>query len=264
MFDLNPSWPIIIELKNVSQTYDNGKTVIIKDFNFIVRDNPIAGQFVAILGKSGCGKSTILRYISGLQAPTQGEILIDNKPINDNTDRIGMVFQQYSSMPWYTVFENISLPLKFKGTPDKEIKQKVTEMIEFVGLKGHENKYATSPVLSGGQLQRVAIARSLISNPKIVLMDEPFGALDVNTRLQMQDLLLQIWAKYQSTIVFITHDISEAVYLSNDIYIMASNPGRIVEHIEVNLPKARTREVKRDKTYLDLVFQIEDKMMQLK
>lgn len=255
--------PTIVELKKINQSYDDGKTFIIKDFDFIVKDNPVSGQFVCILGKSGCGKSTILRYISGLQQPTSGEIQINGKKIDENAERVSMVFQQYSSMPWYTVYENIALPLQYKNAPDAEIKQKVTEMIQFVGLKGHENKYAKSPILSGGQLQRVAIARSLIANPQILLMDEPFGALDVNTRLQMQDLLRSVWNKYQSTIIFITHDISEAVYLSDDIYIMAANPGRIVEHVHVNLPQPRTHEIKRNKIYLDLVFDIEDKMMKL-
>jgi NitT/TauT family transport system ATP-binding protein len=255
--------PTIVELKNINQTYDNGKSYIIKDFDFIIKDNPVSGQFVTILGKSGCGKSTILRYISGLQQPSSGEIFINEKKIDENAERISMVFQQYSSLPWYTVFENIALPLKYKNIPNAEIKQKVNEMIQFVGLQGHENKYARNPILSGGQLQRVAIARSLISNPQILLMDEPFGALDVNTRLQMQDLLLNVWNKYQSTIIFITHDISEAVYLSDDIYIMSANPGRIIEHIKVDLPKQRNHEIKRNKIYLDLVFQIEDKMMKL-
>ena len=171
-----------------------------------------------ILGTSGCGKSTVLRYIAGLQKPTAGSVLINDKEVSED-NRVAMVFQQYSSLPWLTVLDNVSLALEFKGISDKEKKAKALEMIELVGLAGHENKYAQYPTLSGGQLQRVAIARSLIANPEILLMDEPFGALDINTRLQMQDLLTGLWHKFHPTIIFVTHDISEAVYLGDDIFL---------------------------------------------
>ena len=131
-----------------------------------------------------------------------------------------MVFQQYSSLPWMTVLENVGLALKFQGVSKDERNERAMELIRLVGLEGHEYKYAQYPTLSGGQLQRVAIARSLLASPEILLMDEPFGALDIKTRLSMQDLLTNIWHQFQSTIVFVTHDISEAVYLADDIYIM--------------------------------------------
>ncbi len=250
----------IIELKKVSQSYDGGKSFIIKDLDFIVEDKPAQGQFVVILGMSGCGKSTLLRYIAGLQQPTAGDVLIHDEPIN-NSKRVGMVFQQYSSLPWMSVLDNVSLSLLYKGINEKERREKAMEIIELVGLAGHEHKFAQYPTLSGGQLQRVAIARSLLANPEILLMDEPFGALDVNTRLQMQDLLADIWLKFHPTVIFVTHDISEAVYLGDDIYIMKSAPSQFVEHVQVDLPFHRTRETKRDPHFVELVQLVEDKMV---
>lgn len=250
----------IIELRKVSQSYDGGESYIIKDLDFIVEDKPAQGQFVVILGMSGCGKSTLLRYIAGLQDPTAGEVLIHDEPINRNK-RVGMVFQQYSSLPWMSVLDNVSLSLLYKGIEEKERKIKAMEIIEMVGLAGHEHKFAQYPTLSGGQLQRVAIARSLLANPEILLMDEPFGALDVNTRLQMQDLLADIWLKFHPTVIFVTHDISEAVYLGDDIYIMKAAPSQFVEHVKVDLPFHRTRATKRDPHFVELVQLVEDKMV---
>lgn len=252
----------IIELKGVSQSYDGGASFIIKDLDFIVEDKPAQGQFVVILGMSGSGKSTILRYIAGLQEPTSGTILLNGKPVGKD-NRVSMVFQQYSSLPWMTVLDNVGLALRYKGISKKEQDEQAMELIELVGLAGHQNKFAQYPTLSGGQLQRVAIARSLLANSEILLMDEPFGALDVNTRLQMQDLLLNIWNKYHPTIIFVTHDISEAVYLGDDIYIMKSAPSNFATHIKVDLPLQRSREIKRDTKYVDLVYLVEDKMVHI-
>jgi NitT/TauT family transport system ATP-binding protein len=250
----------IIDLKSVSQSYDGGKNFIIKNLDFLIEDKPNQGQFIVILGMSGCGKSTVLRYIAGTQKPTSGNVFLHEKPLPENPG-VSMVFQQYSSLPWLTVLENVALPLSYKGVSEKEQKDSAMEMIELVGLKGHEDKFAQYPTLSGGQLQRVAIARSLIANPEIILMDEPFGALDINTRLQMQDLLLELWHKFQPTIIFVTHDISEAVYLGDDIYIMKSPPSTIVEHIHVDLPFERNKETKRSQKFVDLVREVEDKMI---
>jgi NitT/TauT family transport system ATP-binding protein len=252
----------IIELKNISQSYDDGKTFILKDFNLIIEDKPAQGQFVVILGMSGCGKSTVLRYIAGLQKPTSGEVKIHDK-LRNESDRVGMIFQQYSSLPWLTVLENVAMGLEYKGVDKHERETKAMEMIELVGLKGHEKKFAQYPTLSGGQLQRVAIGRSLLSNPEILLMDEPFGALDIKTRLQMQEMLEDIWHKFHSTIVFVTHDIAEAVYLADDIYIMKSAPSCIVEHIAVDLPFQRDRNTKREQKFLNLVQEVEDRMMKV-
>ncbi len=252
----------IIQLENINQSYDGGKTFILKDLKFLIEDKPMQGQFAVILGMSGCGKSTVLRYLAGLQEPTSGTVLIHDKPRTPDV-RVSMVFQQYSSLPWMTVLDNVSLALRYKGVKKKERDEQAMEFIKLVGLEGHEKKFAQYPTLSGGQLQRVAIARSLLANPEILVMDEPFGALDINTRLQMQDLLLKLWHKFHPTIVFVTHDISEAVYLGDDIYIMKSAPSRFVKHIHVDLPFERNLETKRTAKFEALVHQVEDAMIEV-
>lgn len=260
----DPNLPDIIELKNIQQTYD-GKKMVVKDLNFLIENKPGQNQFVSLLGPSGCGKSSLLRYIAGLQKPTSGEVLINNKPRTDK-DVVGMVFQKYSSFPWLTVLDNVALGLEVQGVPKKEREERAMDMIGKVGLKGQEKKYAQYPTLSGGQLQRVAIARSLIANPKIVLMDEPFGALDIKTRLDMQEMLNDIWlAMEEMTVVFVTHDITEAVFVSDEICIMSANPGQIVERLTVPIPVAvkRDRNLKREKFFTDFVYEIEEKMMAL-
>ena len=260
LFQDNPNQKNIIELRGISQSYDGGQSWIMQDCDFLIEDKPNQGQFVVVLGMSGSGKSTLLRYIAGLQQPTKGTVMINGKP-KDESQRVSMVFQQYSSLPWKTVLDNVGLALEFQGVQREEREARAMEMIKLVGLEGHEKKYAQYPTLSGGQLQRVAIARSLLANPEILLMDEPFGALDVKTRLTMQDLLTSIWRKFNSTIVFVTHDISEAVYLADDIYILKSQPSKFVEHIHVDLPLERTRTTKRDPNYMALVHEVEDKMV---
>ncbi len=252
----------IISLEGISQSYDGGQNWIIQDLNFDITNKQGQGQFVVILGMSGCGKSTLLRYIAGLQEPTQGQVSVNGRPV-DQDNRVSMVFQQYSSLPWMTVLENVALALKFKGISSEEREAKAMELIKLVGLEGHEWKFAQYPTLSGGQLQRVAIARSLLANPEILLMDEPFGALDIKTRLQVQDLLADIWRKMDSTIVFVTHDIAEAVYLADEIYIMKSAPSRIVERIDIDLPIERNRFTKRDPRYIELVHHTEDMMVKV-
>lgn len=254
--------PNIIELRNINVSYNGGKSYVIKDCDLLIEDKPNQGQFVVILGPSGCGKSTLLRFIAGLQKPTGGEVFINGQPRKDS-DIVSMVFQQYSSMPWMTVKENIKLPLKFKGQNGKETDAKVMQIIDMVGLLGHENKYAQYPILSGGQLQRVAIARCLISNPSILLMDEPYGALDIHTRTQMQVMLQRIWEQFQPTIVFVTHDVSEAVFLGDDIYVMSATPGRIVKHFHVDLPFHRDRDTKRSPQFVNMVQDIEEYVFSL-
>jgi NitT/TauT family transport system ATP-binding protein len=251
--------PDVIELKNICQSYDGGKTFIIKDLNLLIEDKTSTGKFVVLLGVSGCGKSTVLRFIASLQQPSSGEIFINGKPRDPKTI-VGMVFQQYSSFPWLSVLDNVALGLEFKGVAKKERYSRAMEMIKLVGLEGQEKKYAQYPTLSGGQLQRVAIARSLISSPEILLLDEPFGALDIHTRLKMQELICQIWTKLRTTMIFVTHDIPEAVYLGDEIFIMRSNPGMIAERIIVDLPYERNASMKREKRFTDQVYNIEDKL----
>lgn len=249
----------IIELKDITHSYDGGKTNTIEGLNLLIENGK--NNFVSILGASGCGKSTLLRYISGLQKPTSGSVLVQGKPIDRDTV-VGMVMQKYSSMPWMTVLENVALGLELQGVSFKERTARAMDMIQKVGLDGHEKKYAQYPILSGGQLQRVAIARSILASPQILLMDEPFGALDIKTRLDMQDMVNRLISESenQMTIIFITHDIAEAVYLTDEVYIMQANPGRIVERIHVDLPFDRARPLKRTKKFLDTVYEIEDRM----
>jgi len=252
--------PNILELRNIGQSYDGGENWIIKNLDFIIENKPAQGEFACVLGMSGSGKSTILRYIAGLQKPTEGTVLVNGLPVEES-ERVAMVFQQYSSLPWMTVLDNVALALKYKGIGKKERNEQAMEIIQKVGLDGHQHKFAQYPTLSGGQLQRVAIARSIIANPKILLMDEPFGALDINTRLQMQDLLAELWQDFHPTVIFVTHDISEAVYLGDDIYILKSAPSHFVEHIKIDLPFNRRRETKREPRFVELVHEVEDKMV---
>jgi NitT/TauT family transport system ATP-binding protein len=237
----------IINLVNITQVYTDHipQNVVFKDFNLDIKDIENQGQFITIMGKSGCGKSTLLRYISGLQVPTSGDVYIYGKKRTDE-DRIPMVFQQYTSFEWKTVLQNVALPLILKGIPKSEANDKAMEMIKIVGLAGHEKKWAKYPILSGGQLQRVAIARNLVVNPQILLMDEPFGALDTVTRKQIQVFLRSIFenAKIDPTVIFVTHSESEAVFLSTDIYILDSEPANIRHHFKIDLPQCRDDSVR--------------------
>ena len=256
---INTDLADVIELKNISHTFD-GERFIIKDFNLLIEDYPDKGQFVVILGVSGCGKSTILNFISGLLKPTSGEILVNAKPIDKCYP---MVFQRYSNLYWRTVLDNVLLPLEIKGEITKEGRDKALAMIEEVGLQDHIDKYASDKLLSGGQLQRIAIARALMYDPEIILMDEPFGALDIHTRTKMQLLLAKIWEQRNTTIIFVTHDIQEAVFLGDDIYVMDANPGKIIRSYKVNLPFHRGREIRRDPIFINTVGEIEDYLFSL-
>ena len=257
----------IINLKGINQIYSDSTppNIVFKDFNLDIKDQPGQGQFITMMGKSGCGKSTLLRYISGLQEPTSGNVYIYGKKRTEN-DRIPMVFQQYTSFEWKTVLENVALPLIIKGVPKSEAYDKAMEMIKIVSLEGHEKKWAKYPILSGGQLQRVAIARNLVVNPQILLMDEPFGALDTVTRKQMQKFLRTIFenASLDPTVIFVTHSESEAVFLSTDIYILGSAPSNIKCHLEIDLPLKREDSLRYTSTFTDYVNKIDKIMDELK
>lgn len=219
---------------------------------------------MVILGPSGCGKSTLLRYIAGLQQPTTGQVLINGKVPKHDDHGVAMVFQQYSSLPCYTVRENVALPLLYRGVPEKECRELSMEMIQLVGLDGHQHKYAKMPGLSGGQMQRVALARALVASPDIVLMDEPFGALDTRTRLEMQLLVFDIYRQIHPTIIFVTHDISEAVFLADDIYVMRARPGQIAMHFSgIGGGINRNANLKQMPSFVARVAEIEEAMMGL-
>jgi NitT/TauT family transport system ATP-binding protein len=190
-------------------------------------------EFVSILGPSGCGKSTVLRILAGLEDPSSGSVKVSGKEVVGPSQERGMVFQSYTLFPWLTVRENIEFGLKLKGLSAKERKKVSDRYLELVNLERFADSY--SKELSGGMKQRVAIARSLANNPDVLLMDEPFGALDAQTKQSMQHLLLNIWKKEKTTIVFITHDIDEALFLSQRIYVMDARPGRIAEEINADM-----------------------------
>lgn len=251
----------VINLRNIRQVYNAGtknENVLFDNFNFDIKDIKGEGQFISLLGKSGCGKSTILRYISGLQEPTSGEVVLYGQKTTDN-DRIPMIFQQYSNLPWMSVIENVALPMIIDKVNRTEAFDRAEAMMSVVGLKGQENKWARYPLLSGGQLQRVAIARSLVSNPKILLLDEPFSALDITNRTELQNILLELFRndKIDVTFILVTHDIREAVFLSNRLYIMKSGPADIYKEMDIDLKGSRTQETKYSQEYLNYVQTVE-------
>lgn len=198
-----------------------------------------AQEFVCIIGTSGCGKTTLLRIIAGLDTPDSGKITLDNERITVPDPRRGMVFQEYSLFPWRTVMRNITFGLEMQGIGKKEAIEAADKYLKLVGLEQFKSSYPYE--LSGGMRQRVAIARALANEPKVLLMDEPFGALDAQTRNLLQQELLQIWDKKGVTILFVTHSVDEAVYLADRIVVMSARPGKIKEIINVGLPRPRDR-----------------------
>src|SRR5580700_474452 len=194
-------------------------------------------EFAVIVGPSGCGKSSLLRLVAGLVEPTSGEITLDGTPVTRPGKDRGMVFQSYTLFPWLTVRDNVEFGLRIGGVPAEKRKHISDHFISEVGLEGFERLYPKQ--LSGGMMQRVALARALANDPAILLMDEPFGALDSQTRSLMQELLLDIWQQSHKTVLFITHDIDESILLGNRIYVMTARPGRIKEMVEIALPRPR-------------------------
>ena len=256
--------PKIVELRRVRKTFNLGQPnefTAIRDVSFVVEDLPDKGEFIAILGPSGCGKSTILRLIAGLtpqHPPTEGEVLVLGCPVVGPSADRGMVFQDYTSFDHRTVLDNICFGLECEGVGRAERYDRGRQWIEHVGLNVRRDEGKYPHELSGGMRQRVAIARTLILRPRIILMDEPFGALDPETRTNMQDLLVSLWREVQSTVFFVTHSIEEAVFLGDRVYVMGTAPGRLAREIEVPPPDRPARELRRDPKFQETVFFIRD------
>lgn len=259
----------VVEFKGVSKTYNVGRPdafTAIRDVSFSIPDLPDKGEFVAILGPSGCGKSTVLRLIAGLtpqHPPTIGSVLVENRPVPGPGPDRGMVFQDYTSFDNRTVLDNIAFGLECRGVSREERHETARTWIGKVGLDVDSDALKYPHELSGGMRQRVAIARTLILHPKIILMDEPFGALDPHTRMQMQDLLVGLWNEVQATVFFVTHSIEESVYLGDRVFIMSRSPGTVLHQIEVEPPNRPALEMQREPAFQETVFEIRDILEQL-
>lgn len=257
--------PNVVEFKNVTQVYKDksGKDFVLFDnLSFSIEDKPNVGQFTILMGQSGCGKSTLLRYLTQLQKPTSGEIYVNGQLLNPSMT-IPMVFQNAnaSTLEWYSVKDNVALPLLLKGINKKEAHDRAMEMIKIVGLDGHENKFAKHPLLSGGQLQRVSIARSLVANPNMIVMDEPFSALDSVNRRKMQVFLIDMFKRAElaglnPTILLVTHDEREAIFLGDEIFIMGGSPSFVKNHIKIEFSQ-RNGDLRNTQEFIDSVKKLE-------
>lgn len=227
----------VVAVEHVTKTYGSGKHALsaLADITFAVQ----AGQFITIVGPSGCGKSTLLQILAGLLPPSQGRVCIDGAVLSGPCpDKIGVMFQDAWLLPWKTAIENVEFPLLLRGIPPRERRSRAMALLHLVGLENFAERYPDE--LSGGMRQRVAIARCLVQQPKVLLMDEPFAALDEQTRTRMGSELLRIWEKTGGTAVFVTHGLAEAIYLGDEVFVMSGRPGRIIRRIHVELPRPRT------------------------
>lgn len=256
--------PNVVEFRNVTKTYNEGRAnanTAIKDVSFAVEDLPGKGEFICVLGPSGCGKSTILRLIAGLEPqhpPTLGEVLVLGRPVAGPGPDRGMVFQDYTSFDNRTVLDNVAFGLECAGVSRNERFALARDWIHRVGLDVRRDQYKYPHELSGGMRQRVAIARSLILRPRLILMDEPFGALDPMTRINMQDLLVTLWREAEATVFFITHSVEEAVYLGDRVYIMSGAPGMLLRELEVEPPDRPAAQMQREPDFQRTVYYIRD------
>ena len=241
-----------VQIKAVEKIYEgrNGKTVALNGVNLDIYDN----EFICVVGPSGCGKSTLLNIIAGLHEATSGEVLVDGVKVEGTGVDRGVVFQQYALFPWLTVKKNVMFGLKLKGMSDAEAEQIAMKYIKMVQLEDFVDAYPKE--LSGGMKQRVAIARAYAVQPEVLLMDEPFGALDAQTRTQLQAELIQTWQEEKKTCFFITHDVEEAIILATKVIVMSARPGRIKTIIDINLPYPRTQDLKMSPEFLDLKAKI--------
>ncbi|RYF00645.1 MAG: ABC transporter ATP-binding protein [Comamonadaceae bacterium] len=239
----------LLSIQGVSRTFTSPKgqaTQALLPVDFQVQEN----DFVTILGPSGCGKSTMLRIVAGLDYPTSGRVLLDGSPVEGPGADRGMVFQSYTLFPWLTIEQNIRFGLRERGMPEAQQKERAAYFIAKVGLRGFEQHFPKQ--LSGGMQQRTAIARALANDPKILLMDEPFGALDNQTRVLMQELLLGIWEAERKTVLFVTHDIDEAIFMASRVAVFSARPGRIKTELAVDLPHPRHYTIKTSPEFMAL------------
>jgi len=238
----------MLKINKLSKNFQNGEkiTEVIKDISFNIK----RGNFVSFVGQSGCGKTTLLKIISGLIDKDQGEILVNDKKIFRASKDIGMIFQDFSLFPWLNVRENIAFGLRLKNISQEKINKIVNHYLEITGLKDFADAFPNS--LSGGMKQRVAIARTLANDPQLILMDEPFGSLDNFTRSSMQEFLTNLWEKEHKTIIFVTHDIEEAIFLSNKVYLLSKRPTSIKKEFDVNFKRPRKHSLKKTKEFFDL------------
>jgi len=255
----------VIDCRGVTKVFNDPHTgrdfIALQDVSFVIDDIPAVGELITILGPSGCGKSTLLNIIAGLEPhfpATKGEVLMKGRPILGPGPERGMVFQSYSSFPCYTVLENVAFGLQLQGVPEREREGIAAQWIKKVELSGFEKKYPKE--LSGGMRQRVALARTLAVKPKVILMDEPFGALDRITRWDMQDLLIELWTEIEATVFLVTHDIPEAVFLGDRVFLMSPNPGRLLETVKLPRPTQKAAEMQRTAKFSDIVNEISRKV----
>jgi len=238
--------PPFIQVENVAKRYESRQGESVNAIEEVSLD--IArGEFVSLVGPSGCGKSTLLKMIGRLLPPSTGLIRYRGIPVGEVRPRLGMVFQESLLLPWRTVLDNIVLPIEVMGLDRKAGTERALELMQMVGLRGFERKYPFE--LSGGMQQRASIARALVSEPELLLMDEPFGALDALTREQMAQELQEIWARTRKTVIFVTHSINEAVYLSDRVAVMSGRPSRIAEDIAISLPRPRSLDMTTDPAF---------------
>jgi NitT/TauT family transport system ATP-binding protein len=261
--------PHVVEFHGVSKTYNQGRPnefTAIRDVNFVVQDLIDKGEFICVLGPSGCGKSTILRLIAGLRPqhpPTTGKVLVMGQPVaGPGADR-GMVFQDYTSFDHRTVLDNVSFGLECQGEARQNRYEHARRWIARVGLDVAQDQDKYPHELSGGMRQRVAIARTLILHPRIILMDEPFGALDPMTRMTMQDLLLELWRTTQATVFFVTHSIEEAVFLGDRIYVLSNSPGTILHELTIKPSDRPSKEMQREEKFQETVYYLRDLISRL-
>lgn len=242
-----------ITLCNVHKSYTNG-TVALQDMSLTV----LQSQFISLVGPSGCGKSTVLKLIAGLSAMTSGQIKWQDPTCQTERGKLAFVFQEAALMPWTTVLENVRLPLKFDRVPKDTSEREARAALERVGLSGFENAYPRE--LSGGMKMRVSIARALVTQPDVLLMDEPFGALDEITRSKLNSDLLNLWHQQQWTVLFVTHNIYEAVYLSNRVVVMAARPGRVVADVTIEAPYPRSEAFRTSAVYNNYCREVSDRL----